>query len=294
VLFAAPFLVTLLGWGMAAAVYFNGVLTRESAPAATAPLPDGGRLYTLNCANCHGDRGDGSGTTRLDPKARSFGEDKFKFATTTNGIPTDDDLRRIVRRGIPGSAMPAFPQFSDEELAAVIGHVRVFTRNGLYERLYKKAKKEAEESGDDFKPAELRRKVDALAGQPLDIPKAFADLTGESIARGQLVFTREGCVKCHGAKGHGDGEQTKDPKFLNDDGSPARPRDLTLGLYKGGGDKEHLYARVLLGIPGTPMPAASATLRGRDVEDLLNYVKSLAQTPVAAAPAVTTSTVGPK
>lgn len=287
VVFAAPLIVTALGWGTGAVVFFKYVWNQNGQPTAATAVPDGGRLFAHNCANCHGERGDGNGTTRLDPRARSFGEDKFKFATTANGIPTDDDLKRVIHRGIPGSAMPAFPQLTDDEVAAVIDHVRVLTRNGLYERLYKKGKADADKNGEDFDPSDLRRKVDASVGQPLAIPKAFAPMSNDSVARGRQVFTREGCVKCHGPEGRGDGPQLQDPSFKNDDGSPARPRDLTLGLYKGGGDKEHLYARVILGIPGTPMPAASSTLRQnqRDVDDLLNYVQWLATTRPATGPA---------
>jgi mono/diheme cytochrome c family protein len=289
VLFAAPVLVTVLGWGTAATVFFNGVLTRESTPATTAAEPDGGRLYVLNCANCHGERGEGRGTTLLTTPARHFGFDRFKLVTTQKNsrgfaIPSDADLFRVIRRGIPGSAMPEFPRLSDEEVAAIIGHVRVLIRNGTYERLYQKAKKEAEDEGGEVNVGEVRRKVDAFVevGSPLDIPKAFAQTSAESVARGRQVFVREACVKCHGPEGRGNGEQTQDPKFQNDDGTPARPRDLTLGLYKGGGEKEHLYARIMLSIPGTPMPEASGTLRGRDVEDLLNYIQSLVVSPVGA------------
>ncbi|HET9228980.1 MAG TPA: cytochrome c, partial [Thermoanaerobaculia bacterium] len=65
---------------------------------------------------------------------------------------------------------------------------------------------------------------------------------------------------------------------VNDNGTPAKPRDLTTGLYKGGGEPEQLYARIVLGIPGTPMPA-SDKLSPQDVEALVAYVRSLARKP---------------
>lgn len=53
------------------------------------------------------------------------------------------------------------------------------------------------------------------------------------------------------------------------------PRNLSRGVYKGGGEKHELYRRIMLGIPGTPMPA-STTLTEPEVLDLINYVQSLA------------------
>ena len=97
------------------------------------------------------------------------------------------------------------------------------------------------------------------------------------------------CAKCHGPDGHGDGPQTKDPTFKNDDGTPAHPRDLTAGVFKGGRDPRQIYARIMLGMPGTPMPASN-TLKPQEVDDLIGYVLSLSQpapggaATVAAAP----------
>ena len=109
---------------------------------------------------------------------------------------------------------------------------------------------------------------------PLELPAQFAPATADSLANGRKVYLQN-CAQCHGPEGRGDGAQVKDPNFKNEDGSPARPRDLTQGVYKGGGEPEQLYARILLGIPGTPMPSAPSTLTPRDVEDLVAYVQSL-------------------
>jgi mono/diheme cytochrome c family protein len=280
-------------------LFFSGYL-KQADKSLTAPgEPDGSKLYVQNCANCHGVRGDGNGTTLLTPRARYFGKDKFKFASSSGNIPTQDDLTRLIRRGIPGSAMPAFPQLTDDQVRAIIEHVRVLARNGRYERMLEKAEKDAKENGDEFDRGELRRKADAqfaseAAVPPLEVPARFAPSSPESVVRGRQVFIREACVKCHGPEGRGDGEQVSDPKFRNDDGSPAKPRDLTIGLFKGGAGKEHLYARVMLGIPGTPMPAASSTLKPADIDDLLNYVLSLSPPQVAVGPTTTPAVVPPR
>lgn len=281
-LFAAPFLLTGIAWGIACWVYFGGWIAQQSPEVAqetTAP-PDGARLYALKCANCHGLSGNGQGSILLTTPARHFGYDKFKFATTSNSMPTEQNIEKVIRNGIPGSAMPPFPFLRDDEVQAISQHVLMLTRNGLYQRIYEKAWKEAEETGDEFYPGELRRRAEVMLklGDVLTIPTNFSTSTPESVQRGLAIFAREGCVKCHGAQGRGDGEQVKDPNFKNEDGTRAFPRDLTLGVYKGGGTKQDLYARIKLGIPGTPMPSASSALKPDEMDDLLNYVLSLKET----------------
>jgi hypothetical protein len=60
----------------------------------------------------------------------------------------------------------------------------------------------------------------------------------------------------------------------DDDGMPISPRDYTRGIFKGGRDRDQLYARTLLGMPGTPMPSSS-NLTPDQIGDLVNYLQSL-------------------
>jgi mono/diheme cytochrome c family protein len=170
--------------------------------------------------------------------------------------------------------MPGFGQLSEEELAAVAGHVRHLTRAGVLDRLRLKA---AADGGADLE--ELVAAADALTrpGPLVEVP-ALPASTPDSIARGRQVFMTA-CAQCHGPEGRGDGPQVKDLK--NDNGWPTRPRDLTQGVFKGGREKQQLYARIVVGMPGTPMPA-SPMLPPDTVGDLVNYVLSLS----APAPAV--------
>jgi hypothetical protein len=46
-------------------------------------------------------------------------------------------------------------------------------------------------------------------------------------------------------------------------------------VFKGAPAPEHLYRRILLGIPGTPMPALPESMAGRDAWDLVHFVLSL-------------------
>ncbi len=307
-LFAAPFvmLAAAVGVGVWAtgllpkdpAGPYGGYLDQYNQAAAPAAPPDGSALYAHYCAQCHGINGDGNGTTALTPKARYFAYEKFKFTDTQNaltkggGTPTDDALVAILRRGIDGSPMPKFAHLGDDALRAIVAHLRSsFLRPEVVLQRIKKA--EMAKAGDDWEEKSdwsaakqagfLKKAADELqVGTVLEVA-AVADPTPEEVERGRKAFDTLGCAKCHGPHGKGDGEQVKDPKFLNDNGTRAFPRDLTAGVYKGGGDPADLYRRVFLGIPGTPMPANGVTASKQDLTDVVQFVRSLPTLPVADA-----------
>jgi mono/diheme cytochrome c family protein len=289
---AAPLALAALAWGTGAVVHNRMTAdagTKLVVPTVAASTPSGPRLYAEHCARCHGPAGDGNGLAHLDPPARYFGFEEFKFASTTNKIPSDDDLIAVLRRGIPGSSMPSFAALSEDDLRAVIDHVRRLTRAGRYERLYRKAKKEFDDGeGDPPNPAALHAKAyeQTVPGAPLVKPKDIGVSDAESLANGRKVYERV-CLSCHGPHGHGDGPQVATMK--DDLGRPIRPRNLTFGVYKGGHEVEHLHARIMLGIPGTPMPASGTTLPAADVEDLIHYIRSLAPPPAKETPPAMTA-----
>ena len=59
-------------------------------------------LFLANCAQCHGETGDGKGTTKLDRDARSFQLGGFSYGNTPEA------LARSITFGIPGTPMPSF------------------------------------------------------------------------------------------------------------------------------------------------------------------------------------------
>lgn len=95
-------------------------------------------LYREHCSQCHGVSGDGAGPTAafLNPYPRDFRLAKFKFKSTPlRRAPTDHDLEQILRRGIPGTAMPSFKTLPDEEIDALIGYVKYLSVRGQFERM---------------------------------------------------------------------------------------------------------------------------------------------------------------
>lgn len=285
----APLL--LLGAWFAGGSAVHQFASRTPTVEVASKAPDGAGLYLQHCAYCHGEHGDGRGVAGLNPRARYFGRDKFKFTSTrkgdTGGIPTDDDLLYILRNGIAGSAMWGFKdRMTDEEMRAVIGHLRNLSRAGLAERYRLEADKNEEDP--DWKEILQRVERESQIGEPVPLP-TFTPATPESIARGQLLFAntaKTACASCHGLDGRGDGpavnDKKNDPPHLGGDGLPNKPRNFTTGVFKGGSEKERLYPRILLGIPGTPMPPANK-LTPREVEDLIDYVLSLKTSDTVAA-----------
>jgi mono/diheme cytochrome c family protein len=274
-LFAIPMALLGLAWG-GPTNYFASLREKlNPKPAETVDVShDGARLFTQNCAYCHGERGDGQGIASLSTPARYFGAEPYKFTTTTGTrIPTDDNLLATLKRGIVGSSMPSFAHLSDGELRAIVSHLRVLTRRGKYEQLLRKAQKEADAGGDEPDYVVLASKADELCrvGTPLEIPKSFRPSDSASLARGKAIFMQQ-CANCHGPEGLGNGQQAKELK--HDSGYPVPPRNLVGGVFKGGGEKPDLYTRIKLGIPGTPMPAGEA-IKPDEFDDLINYVLSL-------------------
>jgi mono/diheme cytochrome c family protein len=265
-------------WVGGSLVVVTGLKPGARPTTAVAPEQSGRDLYATHCARCHGIRGDANGPTSpfLDPPARYFGMERFRLACTANGNPSDDDIVYVIRHGIPGSAMPGFPQLSDADCQALVAEVRSRTAAGLCRKLIKKY--EAEGGIDDDELSLLVQRH-SQPGEPVAIPDPIPPATPAAVARGRTLYTA-GCAACHGPEGRGDGPQVKDMKDERD--RICRPRDLANGRFKGGNTPERLYLRLAVGMPGTPMPAC-ATLKPNEICDLVHYVRSLA-TPASDYP----------
>lgn len=75
-------------------------------------------LFLAQCAACHGERGDGQGTTKLERAARSFLAGGFSYGNTPESVV------RSITHGIPGTPMPSFAQaLSHEQRASLAAYV---------------------------------------------------------------------------------------------------------------------------------------------------------------------------
>lgn len=85
-----------------------------SAVAALTEPPDGARVYSRNCASCHGARGRGDGPAGGMRRPPSFVDGRW--------TRTDEEIGAIVRNG--QGAMPPFGRLDDAEIDAAISHIR--------------------------------------------------------------------------------------------------------------------------------------------------------------------------
>lgn len=92
----------MLACASLAPVHAQGDASKGSADAASAQASATRALFVAQCAACHGETGDGVGTTKLDRPARSFLDGGFSYGNTLDAVV------RTITHGIPGSVMPSF------------------------------------------------------------------------------------------------------------------------------------------------------------------------------------------
>ncbi|HMJ83801.1 MAG TPA: c-type cytochrome [Vicinamibacterales bacterium] len=236
----------------AAAAALLVVAAVSQLPARVEAQPRGKNVYDAHCVECHGDmgRGDGPSAAYVTPRPRDFTSGKYKIRSTETGsVPTDDDLMQSVRQGLYSTAMPGWARIlSDDEIADVVAYIK-----GL-----------SPQFGTPPRP------VTVGAGVPS---------SPESIARGQQVYDKLQCGKCHGSDGRGTGAVAT--TFEDDRQQPLRAADLTEPwTFHGGATARDVYLRFRTGMAGTPMPSFADAASDSEMWDLSNYVVSMARKPV--------------
>jgi len=268
-------------------------------------------LYRQHCIHCHGASGDGNGPTAvfLNPYPRDFRRGMFKFVSTDPTVtspqvankPAREDLRRVLHQGIAGTAMPSFGLLPTTELDALIEYVKYLGIRGETERqIYSSAlgNEEFGKTENATREAVMFELADPDLGvvpkwkgadehiiAPAKAPPDKHDLVA-SIQRGQKLFDSEvtKCKSCHGPVGLGDGELQLDAWNKEKKEQPDRyyslplqytkPRNLHLGIYRGGRRPIDLYRRIYGGISPSGMPGFSK-LQPEEIWDLVNFVRSI-------------------
>jgi len=243
------------------------------SPVAAQDTARGAEIYRRWCAECHGaeGKGDGPAAERMLPRPRDFTEARYQIRTTGSGrLPTDEDLHRVIRDGLPGTTMPGWPDLDRRERADLIAYLKGLSR--FFGR------------GDPPEPVDPGQ--DPGAGE-------------EALERGREVYRDLECYRCHGQSGRGDGESAPTLEDWRD--RPVRAADLTEPwTFNGGSSVEAIHMRFLTGLDGTPMPTQADALdagivSGEDLWHLARYVRGLGpdRSPPPVRDAVRVRRVGP-
>ncbi len=216
---------------------------------------EGREVYQSQCMDCHGQTGKGDGPWSEDltkDRPRNFRRGVFKFRSTPMGyLPTDSDLKRTIRSGVSGTAMPTFRNLPYQKLEAVIAYIKTFSR----------AWKDSSKVG---KAVELPSRPDWMR-QP-----------GAQVDSGKALFALH-CAACHGSQGQGDGPASK--ALVDVWGYPIQPANLNAPHYKSGRQPEDWFRTIAMGLDGTPMVGFRPTLTDEQIWDLVAYLSELKTTP---------------
>lgn len=222
-----PFMLvafTLLLWASVSPSAYH-VQAQEGEPDP-AKLEQGGLLYVENCALCHGEQGEGRiGAT---------------LAQNWPSIRPSATVEEIIRRGIPGTVMPAWSEehggpLNDEQIDALVAYIL---------------------SWQTGEPRFIPPTATFTPPQDLTPP---AEIEGDAINGAGLFI--ENCAVCHGERGEGRVGATLAINW------PSIRPDLTV------------KSTISNGIEGSVMPAWSqengGPLREEQINDLVAYILAL-------------------
>ena len=226
------------------------------AVAAEGDPDRGETIYLKRCVWCHDDEGEGQGPAadRLNPPPRDFTLGQYKIKTTvfSHDYASDDDIYRMIRDGMPGTAMPGWSDIlSEQDMWDLVIYLKIFA--GI----------EEDEPGEGI---DYGTQIES---------------SEQSIAEGKRLFhDGDRCAECHGQAGRGDATK----RLKGDNGERTWPRNLTKPwTFRGSAEARDIFARTTVGIPGTQMPAFSdpKSKKKLTIEErwhVANYVATLAKT----------------
>ncbi len=217
----------------------------------TSLVEEGKSAYAIYCVGCHGASGDGNGKAArfLHPRPRNFQKANFKFSSTRAGrLPTDEDLRRTIVKGLKGSAMPGWDMIPTRTVTALIAYIKTFS------------------------PKWESRSAASVVPFVTDPYRSKSDKR-EAIARGEQLYHGYAiCWSCHPSyvsterinehmvsmesmarEGFRPGLQHSEGK-TNSEGEVIFPPDFTRDFVRSGARVEDIYRSIAAGITGTAMP----------------------------------------
>jgi mono/diheme cytochrome c family protein len=249
---------------------FTGPVTMGGRAIAPAALEHGREVYTHYCRPCHGDAGDGKGTSAagLQTPPRDLRLGVYKFAAVAAGqLPRDADFVRTIRRGLHGTAMLAW-DVPEAELDDLIQYIKYFAP---------------------------RWRTESAGEAIVAAPDPWGGREAEAVERGKRVYhgLAQCAVACHPAYAtkaeiYAFGKELtgmevrqfrSDLYFAvakdSDYGVKILPPDFTFNELRGGDTPEDIYRAIAAGIGGTAMPTWKNVLPDTDLWAMAHYVRSL-------------------
>lgn len=240
---------------LALLTFCTALFMAGQAAAKPGVAAKGKEIYDKRCTWCHGAEGDGAGAAKdfLLPPPRDFtsGNYKIKASSFEDTVPNDDDVFRMIRDGMPGTAMPGWSDLlSEQDMWDLVAYVKSFAQ------------------------------YDKPPSKQVDYGTQIAS-SAESIEKGKKLFEDgDRCVECHGKSGKGSASK----RLKGDAGERTWPRNLTKPwTFIGSNDPKDIFTRISTGIAGTEMPsfADPKSKKKLSIEErwhVANYVASLAKT----------------
>jgi mono/diheme cytochrome c family protein len=240
-----------------------------------AQLQSGRDGFMQYCRPCHGEHGDGKGPAALGlrPPPRDFTLGLFKFAAVAGGsLPRDEDLVRIVKGGLHGTAMLAW-DVPDRRLQDIVQYLKTFSPRWRDEEPGEAITATPDPwAGKLALGAERGRKLYHGLAQCLGCHPAYASKREIDAASRELTGnpTTDFRPDLYGSL-------LKDSDY----GTKLLPPDFTrseLRSIRAGHEAEDLYRVIASGVGGTAMPSWKGSLPEEDLWALVHYVATLVDT----------------
>ena len=280
---------------------------------SAATLNDGYAAYMMYCYACHGPNGDGKGPAAkgLRPPPRNFKQGIFKFGGAQIGqLPSDEDLDRIIRNGLKGTAMlpwdiPAVERYD------IIQYIKTFRQDYDAKKVTDVHDKRMWSVWDY-----TSKKVQQTVFAPPQPDPYGASRHDEAVAIGKKIYhVGIQCQQCHPSFLTTEEYQAMTLPPVQPGGEPRRPPAPREDAYNSQGKDsdfkvrllppnfmlnplrsvrplscqgvldhceeghtlEDIYRVIYNGIPGTAMSHFDATLSSDDIWAVAHYVYSLVE-----------------
>jgi mono/diheme cytochrome c family protein len=249
---------------------FTKSMTLGGERVSARRLNSGENLFVTYCSACHGIKGDGKGPASigLRPPPRNFTQGQFKFAAVASGqLPNDEDLLRIVQKGLHGSAMLPWNDVSERDLMDIIQYIKTLSPKWAGKKPGEPIVPGPDPWGAEREAEAVTRGMKVYHGMAQCLSCHPAYETKETIAAASMELSKREAILRPDAY-HA---ELKDSDY----GTKLMPPDFTRDNVRSGETLEDIYRTIASGIGGTAMPTWKGALPDDDIWAMSYYVRSL-------------------